>query len=267
MSNPVIKHGEIIPQETRNLISKRYHKITEKINKELWNIDNSTLHSIYVGSYGRNTAIKTSDIDILIEVPEKYFNIFNSRQNNGQSQFLQYIKSLIVKLYPKSNIKADGQVIKIDFFDGIAFEIIPAFKNINKINKDIIYTYPDSNNGGKWKSTNPKSEQQALQYKNIYSNGLLYDTCKHIRFIRDNYLSSYHLSGILIDSFAYNAIRNFRWPYPDEYYLPKKESYEISLLKYFYNMDKILKAPGSGDIIRTEKDLICLEKVLKYMAF
>ena len=53
---------------------------------------------------------------------------------------------------------------------------------------------------------NPKAEQEAMAQKNRYSNGLLYDTCRHLRFIRDNYFSSYHLSGIVIDSFVYNAI-------------------------------------------------------------
>ena len=36
-------------------------------------------------------------------------------------------------------------------------------------------------------------EQAAMEEKNRTSNGLLLDTCKHMRFIRDNYFSSYHL--------------------------------------------------------------------------
>lgn len=70
--------------------------------------------------------------------------------------------------------------------------------------------------GGNWRSTNPKAEQDAMRDKNKSSNGLLFDTCKHMRYIRDNYFKSYHLSGIVIDSFVYAAIKNWRWTTPEE---------------------------------------------------
>ena len=96
--------------------------------------------------------------------------------------------------------------MKINFSDGMFFEILPAFKNW-----DGSYRYPDTNMGGNWRSTNPKAEQDAMKNKNISSNGLLFDTCKHLRYVRDNYFRSYHLSGIVIDSFVYQAIGNWRW--------------------------------------------------------
>ena len=65
--------------------------------------------------------------------------------------------------------------------------------------------------GGNWMSTNPKAEQDAIKEKNEQSNGLLYDACKHIRYIRDNNFQSYHLSGILIDSFMHNAIKEWHF--------------------------------------------------------
>lgn len=73
---------------------------------------------------------------------------------------LQVVKNVIINSYPRSNIHADGQVIKIDFSDGMNFEIVPAFKNINGS-----YQYPDTNMGGNWKSTNPKAEQKAMAEK------------------------------------------------------------------------------------------------------
>lgn len=57
MSNRVQKHGETIIQNTRSLISLRYHTVTKAINKEFWNSTSDILHSIYVGSYGRNTQL------------------------------------------------------------------------------------------------------------------------------------------------------------------------------------------------------------------
>ena len=69
--------------------------------------------------------------------------------------------------------------MKINFSDGMFFEILPAFKNW-----DGSYRYPDTNMGGNWRSTNPKAEQDAMKNKNISSNGLLltlasiYDMCE-----------------------------------------------------------------------------------------
>lgn len=66
MSSKVIRYDNIIPLETRQSIAKRYHRVTRAINQEFWNSTSETAHSLYVGSYGRNTAIDTSDIDILV---------------------------------------------------------------------------------------------------------------------------------------------------------------------------------------------------------
>ncbi|MEG1313161.1 MAG: nucleotidyltransferase, partial [Bacilli bacterium] len=64
MSYSVSKRGEVIQIGIRNTISSRYHKITQAINREFWNSSSETNNSLYVGSYGRNTAINTSDLDI-----------------------------------------------------------------------------------------------------------------------------------------------------------------------------------------------------------
>ena len=270
MNNRVQKYGERIPQVMRNLISQRYHTVTRAINSEFWNSLSDTLHSIYVGSYGRNTAINTSDIDILIELPSSYFDRFNNLSGNGQSRLLQAVRNAILCTYPRSNIHADGQVVKIAFSDEIYFEIVPAFKNeLWPGCWDGTYKYPDSNLGGRWKSTNPKAEQEAMAQKNRDSNGLLYDTCRHIRYIRDNNFASYQLSCIVIDSFVYNAIGNWRWLNSDEKFLQSHEIYEDILLDY-YNKNNIygsmtLNAPGSNDSISTISSLECLGKVLRSM--
>ena len=65
MGSPVLKRGEIISQDIRDTISKRYRTVTRAINKEFWNSQSDTQHSLYVGSYGRGTAIDTSDLDII----------------------------------------------------------------------------------------------------------------------------------------------------------------------------------------------------------
>lgn len=264
MSNYVRNHSDSITIESRSKISTRYKKVTKSINSEFWNSNSETNNSFYVGSYGRNTAISTSDIDILVVLPSLEFDRFNNLSGNSQSRLLQAVKDAIKLSYPNSDIRADGQVIKINFSDGIKFEILPAFKDYFGT-----YIYPDSNLGGNWKSTNPKAEQEAIRQKNKESNGLLVDTCRHLRYIRDNFYKSYHLSGIVIDSFVYNAIGN--WKYVDEGASSASSGdYERKLLDYFNEESMLwpyfsLIAPGSEDVVSTDDSIKCLEKVLKYM--
>ena len=61
MSYSVVKHN--IDMDTRKKISARYKRITKAVNLSFWNSISETAHSFYVGSYGRGTAIDTSDLD------------------------------------------------------------------------------------------------------------------------------------------------------------------------------------------------------------
>lgn len=272
MSCPVNKKGEFIPRDTRNTISTRYHTVTRAINREFWKSQSETQNSLYVGSYGRGTAIDTSDLDILVELPVGEYSRYDLTRGNGQSRLLQVVRNAILTAYSNSDVRADGQVVKITFSDGMRFEILPAFKNISLLVQwNGTYKYPDANMGGNWRSTNPKAEQEAMRQKNISSNGLLYDTCKHFRRVRDDQYSSYHLSGIVIDSFVYAAMGNWRWPTDGESSSVARGDYEHLLLDYLTQRTTLLsslslKAPGSGQAVETSKSLECLKKVLKYIA-
>lgn len=258
---------DLISQEERNTISKRYHRITKAINQEFWNSSSDTTHSIYVGSYGRGTAISTSDIDMLVEIPESEFKRFDLQKGNCQSRFLQAVRNAIIEAYPRSEVHADGQVVVIDFKDGMKFEVVPAFRNEDWFG-NVTYTYPDTNMGGNWKSTNPKAEQQALNEKDKISGGLLKDTCKTIRFVRDTYYTSSHLSGILIDAFVYDAIQGWHYTREGEQHFNNGVTYEEVLLDYYKKYPvPILFAPGSKMPIDTTKGWDILGKVLNRMVY
>ena len=119
----VIKDNEIISRDQRTTISERYKRVTKAINRAFWDSESETAHSRYVGSYGRGTAIDTSDIDILVELPRAKYEQYDARKGNGQSQLLQALKDAVLTTYPRSEVKADGQVVDIFFSDGIKFEI------------------------------------------------------------------------------------------------------------------------------------------------
>ena len=129
--NCVVRNSEIISREQRALISERYKRVTRAVNRAFWDSDSETAHSRYVGSYGRGTAIDTSDIDILIALPRAKYEQYDSRKGNGQSQLLQALKDAILLTYPRSEVKADGQVVDIFFSDGMKFEILPAFQQLD----------------------------------------------------------------------------------------------------------------------------------------
>ncbi|WP_317912480.1 SMODS domain-containing nucleotidyltransferase [Carnobacterium maltaromaticum] len=270
----LVTNSYVTPLETRQTIARRYRAVTKVINVEFWNSISETAHSFYVGSYGRGTAISTSDIDILVEIPNSEYDKFNLSTGNKQSRLLQLIRKSLQVAYPRSDIRADGQVVKINFHDGIKFEILPVFQTIDYFGNHQGYIYPDTNMGGNWKATNPKSEQEAMKVKNgpTYSNGLLYATCRHFRYVRDTYFTSYHLSGIVIDSFIYNAMGNWRYTESGSSSSASKGDYEKILLEYFNNktiwgLNSLnLNSPGSNQTVNTSSSIACLEKVIKKIA-
>ena len=275
MSNYVKKGNHPIDAETRELISYRYKRITKAVNQEFWNSNSETSNSRYVGSYGRGTAIDTSDLDIMMVLPNGEYDHFTNMNSNGASRLLQAVKSAIINTYPNTTIKADGQVVVALFSDGMKFEILPAFKHINWFGDwDNTYLYPDANMGGNWLSTDPLSEQKEMKDKNKQSSGLFFDTCKHLRFIHSNYYSSYHLSGILIDSFVYYAIRFWKWYEPKDDNTAEPGEYETHLLNVYSNeycyvpglLTPSLKAPGSEMSLDTT-DWDILGKVLKKVVY
>ena len=104
-------------------ISTRYKNITRRLNTDFWNTTSDTSHSLYVGSYGRNTAIKGfGDLDMIFQLPLSLYQQYNEYSGNGQSALLQAVKKSIEKTYPTTSIRADGQVILVPFNDGITFE-------------------------------------------------------------------------------------------------------------------------------------------------
>ena len=121
--------------------------------------------------------------------------------------------------------------------------------------------------GGNWLTTDPKIEQQAMKERNVASNGLLFDTCKHIREIRDNYFSIYHLPGIVIDSFVYHHIADWHWLREGEQSSNQpRGTYEKRLYDSCPVWSFNLTAPRSNMPVDTYKCIDVLIKVLKYMS-
>lgn len=185
-------------------VQSRYHAITKRINQDFWSSNSDTLHSFYVGSYGRGTAIYTSDIDIVVELPWSEFSKYDNYSGNGQSALLQAVRNSLMKTYSSSRVSADGQVVDISFSDGVKFEVVPAFKWFDSSG----YSYPDTNNGGSWKGMNPKDEIKAFNELNATTNGNLKRLCRMMRAW--NTQKGVLMPGILIDTLAYRFMQRYK---------------------------------------------------------
>lgn len=177
--------------------TNRFKRITKKINEKYYdNPDDDSNHRLRVGSTGRYTATSdASDYDIILELPWETYDRFNSHEH-GQSDLLQEVKSCIKETYSKTDISADGQVVDVNFNDGL-IEVVPGFENHDKS-----FQYPDTHNGGSWKTTNPRPEKEQCKNDNDNSSGTFRDLSRMIRVWKNH--QGFVFQGILIDTLVHN---------------------------------------------------------------
>ena len=234
-SNLQVKDGDTI--------SSRYKAITRRLNTDFWTTTSDVSHSLYVGSYGRNTAVEGfSDLDMMFQLPATLYEKYDSHEGNGQSSLLQAVRQSMQKTYPSTDVGADGQVVEIHFSDGISFQIVPAFGNA-----DDSFTYPDSNDGGRWKSTDPKPEIAAIRKRNVECNSNLVPLCRMARAWKRTW--DVPIGGLLVDTLAYQFIENYT--YRDKSYL-FYDYMSRDFFKWMSEQDEkqeFWRAPGSGQYV------------------
>ena len=229
--------------DNKEEISNRYGEITKVLNVKYRNTESKTSNSLQVGSYGRFTAIKSiSDLDMVYILPWTEYERF---KNGRQSALLQEVKKTIRSRYPKTEMRGDGQVVVISFTN-YQIEVLPAFEY-----EDGSFLYPDTNDGGSWKTTKPRLEIKAISDLHQAKNQNLRTLCKMIRSWKN-----YHgvaMGGLLIDSVAYNFLNS------TTYYDDKSFTYYDWLirdfLKYLSDLQNInhVFAPGSNQKVYIKK--------------
>jgi Second Messenger Oligonucleotide or Dinucleotide Synthetase domain len=239
-----LRNAYVIDQNQMDAISYRYRRITRQLNTDFWNTESETSHSLYIGSYGRDTAIKgVSDVDIYFRLPPSVYETYNNYTVNGQSALLQAVRSSMQKTYPTTVLKGDGQVVTVGFTDGITFEVLPGFLNTSGT-----VTFPDSNYGGSWKACDPQAEMNAFASRNTESNHNLKAICRMARLWKGQ--NGVPISGMLIDTLAYQFIDG--WAYKDKSYL----YHDYLVRDFFYSLwqtnlnQQWWRAPGSGSLVR-----------------
>jgi hypothetical protein len=178
-------------------ISTKYRNITKRLNLDFWDRESETLNSLQIGSYGRRTAIDgISDLDMVFELPADCLSRYRKLSGNGPSAMLQEVRASLLKRYNASDIRADGQVVGVNF-SGYRVEVLPAFLDDNGD-----YIHGDTNNGGSWKLTKPRPEISAVNALSKRSGSVYKDACRMLRAWKNKV--GVGIGGLLIDTLIYN---------------------------------------------------------------
>jgi len=140
-SNLTIKDG--------GTISTRYKSITQRLNKDYWNTTSETAHSLYVGSYGRNSATQGfSDLDVIFQLPYTEYERYNKYSGIPRQKTLKYHHQGVATLTGISGSFKMEWVAALD-------------RNTQ--------------------TTNPKPEIVTIKARNNLTNGNLVQLCRMIR--------------------------------------------------------------------------------------
>jgi hypothetical protein len=131
---------------------------------------------VKVGSYGKGTATRPpSDLDMLFLLPWTEYTRIERLSGNKQSQLLGEVKDILADTYPRTDLRADGQVV-VAPFQTYNVEIIPAFRF-----DDGTYITAHTANGGNWRLSNPAVEYQWIKYADSMSAGKATDLIKMLK--------------------------------------------------------------------------------------
>ncbi|GEK30517.1 DNA polymerase III subunit delta' [Kurthia zopfii] len=181
---------------------KRVKKITKRLNKSYYeDCESETEHCEIVGSLGRKTAIKSfSDVDMLFILPSSKKKQYDDHDGNGQSKLLQDVKKEIKKRYSRTIVRGDGQVVVVSFESlKKIVEVCPVFEQ-----SDGSFLYPDANEGGSWKKTNPIPEIDEAAAFNITTNNNFSYVCYLVRAWKNNI--GFKFGGLLLDTLVYKFL-------------------------------------------------------------
>jgi hypothetical protein len=115
----------------------------------------------------------------------------------SSKKILELIKRGLIKNYPNSEIRRNGEVVNVYLKTyGVGFDIVPAFY----INNEDYYLIPAGGKSTKWKKSNPKKDEEILKKLNDKHNGKLKDIIRIIKYWfrkkKIKSLRSYHLESI-----------------------------------------------------------------------
>lgn len=128
----------------------------------------------------------------------KHLKKFDAYKEKKQSSLLQEVKKVLQDRYSNTDISGDGQVVAINFTK-YTVELVPGFKQ-----SDDSFKYPDTNDGGSWKYTDPLPEIDE-------SKKTAEDTDDNFKYIANMLRAwknkhGFKFGGLLIDTITYKFL-------------------------------------------------------------
>lgn len=236
---------ELSDEQHIDAIKKAYN-IANSLYKNYWgdNFDPNCI--LFVGSYGKKTAIRTNtDVDLLFLLPWTKYYQYDNYTYNGQSALLQEVKGVLQNTFPRTEIKGNGQVVQVEY-QSYKFEVVPAFL----YNNDFLIC--DANNGGMWKITSPRTEFALLNNADNLSCGSARMLIKYFKIWK-------HMKNIDLKSFAIEiSVCNFINEYPYLYSAVQHGNpiywHDWMVRDYFYYLSQsnFVTVPLTEDLIEID---------------
>lgn len=151
--------------------------------------------SQFIGSFGRNTAVYTENIRIMVAIPVKLY----MKIGMNADEILGNLKNALIPRFKTCEFSDNGNGLNINMGNDLSFEIVPGF-----MIGEGVYIYLSNK---KWKQLNLKIERDSLEKLNSENNNALINLCKMMKVWKnilkpiDN--AKVVESNILLDTLVY----------------------------------------------------------------
>lgn len=187
----------------------KLRSVTSCLNRAYWGHGDEDRNRVLAGSWAKRTWVRPPrDIDMLFPLPSPVYYRYEWRFGNKQSQLLQEVKEALLVTFPRTEMRSDGQVVKVNF-ESYAVEVVPAF-----LLEGGQYWICDTNDGGRYKVADPAAEVSSIEFADKGTNGNARRLTRMVKKWRK--YCNVPLKSFWIELLAVDFLR--QWPYRDSGY-------------------------------------------------
>jgi Second Messenger Oligonucleotide or Dinucleotide Synthetase domain len=183
----------------------KFKGVTKCLNRHYYGSDSETSHGKLVGSWGKKTRIRPPRyVDVMFVLPDAIFTRYAAMSSlvNKQSQLLQEVKGVLLKCYPNTKMRGDGQVVVVPF-TSYEVELVPAFATGSQ------FLICNTNGGGRYKTVDPDSEITMIDYYDKDSSGNTRDLVRMMK--RWQEYCSVPIKSFWIELLAETFVRDWQY--------------------------------------------------------